>query len=459
MTSEETRGAIGTALERMGKVREFREELTTTFRPEIERALVGRIDPDHFIEVAISAYLGDDKLRDANPVSVLAALRKCAQLGLRPDNEEACIVVYKGIAQAQPMFKGIVRNILRTKLVKVVEARVVHSADAFDYEYGLDSYLKHKPSRGGNRGEVTDSYALAKLANGERIFEVVEADELEKIHQLAVRKNGGVDTPAWRNFPGEMRRKIAVRRLSKYLELDPHAAAVVRYDELLDAGQDPEPGELIPEAEWRSLDDRVRDRVDGQTDRMEQRVAEKEEETNGADPLARAVEFGKHKGTTWRALIASEAGLAYVKQFVLQSAKHKSLTGRLRAALTDEVARCEATGEGAAEPEAAPPEPEPGAREASSVGSIDSVHAEAAAYAKALGLPYEEREVLDLMRAESNLDRLIHMRGELGERLRAKRGQAPPAPVHVQRTTRGGGMAHTTVRPGHDPERVGGGQP
>jgi phage RecT family recombinase len=421
--TEEWRGAIGTALERMGQVREFRQELMTTFRPEIERALIGRIDPDHFIEVAISAYLGDDKLRAAHPVSVLAALRKCAQLGLRPDNEEACIVVYKGIAQAQPMFKGIVRNILRTKLVKVVEARVVHSADFFDYEYGLDSYLKHKPARGANRGDVTDSYALAKLTNGERIFEVVEAEELEKIHQLAVTKNGGVDTPAWRNFPGEMRRKVAARRLSKYLELDPHAAAVVRYDELLDAGKDPEPGELIPEAEWRTLDDRVRDRVDVQTDRMERRVAEKEE-ANGSDPLDRPVEFGKHKGAIWRDLLDSEAGRAYVQSFVLQKATHASLTERLRDALAKDIERRDAGAPAeASAPEADPPET--AARETPSVGSVDSVHAEAAAYAKALQLRYEEREVLDLMRAESNLPGLIAARDEFGLRLRtAAQGHA-----------------------------------
>lgn len=246
----------------------FREALFAR-KDEFEAALAGRMDVGHFMEVAMTAYLANpDLAKKCTPISLFGALRRAAQLKLRPDGEEAAIIPYKGEAQFQPMFRGIVRTMLRTRTVRKVEAHVVRTGDEFEYELGLDPKLRHVPAQSDRRGETTYVYAIVWLTNGDRQFEVMDRAALDDIEKEAARQRAGNSTPAWRNHPDEMRRKIAVKRLAKYCEMDPEQAAVLRYDDAMDTGKDVEPGDLIPEAEWRTVDQRAQDHAKRQTDEL-----------------------------------------------------------------------------------------------------------------------------------------------------------------------------------------------
>jgi len=200
---------------------------------ELQRALPAHIEADHFIEVAITAYLDTPKLQECEPMSVYRALRRAARFGLRPDGEEGAVIPYRDkdsgdlLAEFQPMFKGVVRSLLRTGAVKKVEARVVKTGDQFEYHFGLSPDLRHVPASSDRQGEISHAYAIATFPDADKQFEVMDRDQLDRVRRAAKASN----SPAWTQWHEEMCRKAVVKRLSKYLEVDSTVAALVRWDD------------------------------------------------------------------------------------------------------------------------------------------------------------------------------------------------------------------------------------
>lgn len=317
--------------------------LTTTLqdhRDAFERALAGRVDPDLMIQIIGTAFLADDRLRQCSTLSIYQAALEAAQVGLRPDGEEAAVVPYWNRdlgsfeAQFQPMYVGLVRLMLRAG-ARRVEAHVVLQGDEFEYGYGLKPYLLHKPLRGaGADREVEAAYAWILTAHGERQFEVMERDELEKIKQFAAKQRGGKSTPAWRDWEEQMHRKAPLRRLRKWVELDANASAAFRKDAMLEAGEAIPLGELAAEHETRSLTARAAEHVQRQTGELRQAIrtsagerapeppaeepepaiapaptAEEAAEPEDEGPLLSledTVPDGKHRNRTWRWVLEND---------------------------------------------------------------------------------------------------------------------------------------------------------
>jgi len=83
--------------------------------------------------------------------SFLSALYHCAQVGLYPGDRGHCYLIarkLKGIynVQYQTGYQGYLELARRSGEIEKVEARIVYEADEFDWDYGTESYVKHKPS-------------------------------------------------------------------------------------------------------------------------------------------------------------------------------------------------------------------------------------------------------------------------------------------------------------------------
>lgn len=215
------------ALARMHKILEDR-------RGEIAKALPETLSAERLIKVALVAMSRQPELLNCTPESVLLALMESGQLGLEPDGREAALIPYRGKAEFQPMFQGIVRLMLRSGSVKKIEAHVVREGDSFAFSRGLTPRLDHVPAPSEERGETTHAYAIAWLTNGETIFEVMDLAELEKVRSASKASN----SPAWKQWTDEMYRKAVVKRLSKYLDLSPAAQAAIEKDHAVEIGDD-----------------------------------------------------------------------------------------------------------------------------------------------------------------------------------------------------------------------------
>lgn len=220
MTRKERHDRVGSIREKMlGRTEDF------------ERALSDIIPPESFVQIALTAIAENEDLLGCSAESILLASLKAAQAGLRLDSRQAALVPYKGRATFVPMVQGVLDLIARSPGVAKVEARAVREGDDFAYQYGSNPDLRHVPSAHptGSR-RVSHAYAIVWWMSGAPpTFEVLDRDEIE----AARRTSRAPNSPAWRDWYGEMARKTAVHRISKYVDLAPETAR--RLDHVMDA--------------------------------------------------------------------------------------------------------------------------------------------------------------------------------------------------------------------------------
>lgn len=139
--------------------------------PEIRRALPSVLTPERFTRMALSALNNTPALGDCTPMSFIAALMNAAQLGLEPNTPlgQAYLIPFKnkGILECQFQlgYKGMIDLAYRTGQMQMIQAQIVREYDYFEYQYGLEPKLIHRPGE-GERGEITFIYGLFRLVNG-----------------------------------------------------------------------------------------------------------------------------------------------------------------------------------------------------------------------------------------------------------------------------------------------------
>ena len=200
---------------------------------EIAMALPRHLDSDKLIRVVMTSIAKNPKIAQCNLASLYRCVLEVAQVGLYPDGVlgHAYLIPYKDECTLQIGYKGMIDLARRSGQVASIEARVVYEGDEFDFEYGSNAFLKHKPTL-TNQGKVKCVYGFAKLTSGEDVFEVMTVEQIEKIRKMSRNSNGST----WVNHWDEMARKTAIRRLFKYLPNSPEMAQAVEIDEASDFG-------------------------------------------------------------------------------------------------------------------------------------------------------------------------------------------------------------------------------
>ncbi len=214
------------------------------------------LTPDRITRIAMTSIVRTPKLADCTPQSLLGALLTCTQLGLEPDDAggRAYLIPYKDQCTLIIGYKGLMELARRSGDIVGLEARVVYDCDDFDYRYGSDPSLTHKPKVGLQTKTPVAVYAVARLKNGTPQFEVMDIAEVNAIRD---RSRAGKAGP-WVTDFAEMARKTVMRRLCKYLPSSPELSQAVTLDEQVDAGVAqsiaPVMFDVKPQARLSSLD-------------------------------------------------------------------------------------------------------------------------------------------------------------------------------------------------------------
>lgn len=114
-------------------------------------------------------------------------------------------------------YKGLARLMVISGAVRHVFAKAVYAGDFFDYEFGLDGYLKHKPCPKSKRGDIRASYVILDLPGGTRVFDVMEIEDIEEIRKTSAK--WGPDKV--RECPGWYAKKTVIRQSAKLVPLTP----------------------------------------------------------------------------------------------------------------------------------------------------------------------------------------------------------------------------------------------
>ncbi len=204
-----------------------------SLKSQISLALPRHMTPDRMMRIALTELRKNPKLAECDPITVVGAVVQSAQLGLELgsglghaylvpfwNNKRRCFE-----CQLIPGYKGFIDLARRSGQIASISARVVYEGDEFRYAYGLDETIEHVPAaKRPSDARITHAYAVAVLKDGAKQMEVMTADEIERVRQMSKQPDG-----VWKEFPAEMARKTAIRRIAKYLPLSPE---LVRFTEI-----------------------------------------------------------------------------------------------------------------------------------------------------------------------------------------------------------------------------------
>lgn len=195
-------------------------------KPEIARALPKHVSVDRITRIAITALRRNMQLNACTPESFLGALLTASQLGLEVNTPagEAYLIPYRDECTLVIGYQGIVKLFWQHPQAKHIDAQAVYERDEFDYAYGLNPFLSHKPAR-GDRGQVIYYYAVATLTGGGSAFAVLTPEDVRALRK-ASGPNGGIPDPMhW------MERKTAIKQMLKLLPKTVELTAAVTADE------------------------------------------------------------------------------------------------------------------------------------------------------------------------------------------------------------------------------------
>lgn len=205
--------------------------------PRIQAVMPKHMSSERMYQIALSAINTTPKLAECSPATLLSCVMKCSALGLEPSAVDglgrAYILPYRSKQgmQAQLIlgYKGMIALARRSGEIKDISARAVYDGDEFDYSFGLDEHLSHKPAtRDHKDGEKpTHVYMVAHFKDGGHYMDVMTFQEVEAIRKRSKAANNG----PWVTDYEAMAKKTVIRRAFPYLPVSVEAQSAAASDE------------------------------------------------------------------------------------------------------------------------------------------------------------------------------------------------------------------------------------
>lgn len=214
--------------------------------PKFELVMPDNVDQQRFGNLVVTAVMRTPSLikcfgTKEGEASLIVAAIQCASLGLEPNTllKEASLVPRKnkGRDECQLMveYRGLIKLALRSGEIASIGAEVVHAADEFDYQLGLNPKLDHKPYDGDeDPGALTHCYCVVELSGGAKQFVVVPRRVVYANHRSksdSWRSEKSRPYSPWTTFEESMWRKTAVRCIEPFLPLTSEFRRALDVDE------------------------------------------------------------------------------------------------------------------------------------------------------------------------------------------------------------------------------------
>jgi recombination protein RecT len=184
-------------------------------KTELKNALPSDIAPDAFIRALMTSAQINPEIQACSWQSLWTACLRACRDGLLPDGVEGAVVPFKSTASWIPMYAGLLRRFRKSGQFKWVTAGIVRQGEIFEHWItNQGEHFRHVPGDDNQLAPITKIYALATTKDGGEFVAVLSIAEANKIRNMsrATRE----DSP-WKQWPEEMYKKTAIRRLSKVL--------------------------------------------------------------------------------------------------------------------------------------------------------------------------------------------------------------------------------------------------
>lgn len=204
-------------------------------RQFIQPFLPPGVDLDRVAASVMMAIRKDETgtLKKCTPESLVLGVAQVFKWGLELGPGQAYLLPFKnnkkGTFEATPVadYKALCELMVASRCVRHVEVRTVHEGDGFDYKFGTDGFIEHKPGSGTQRKPITHVYCILHLPFGSRSFDVMTAAEVEEIRQKYSKTNKAGPLTVW------YAKKTIIRQVAKTMPKNPALAklfAVVEQD-------------------------------------------------------------------------------------------------------------------------------------------------------------------------------------------------------------------------------------
>jgi len=191
----------------------------------IQNLLPRHMRAEKFIDGIIVLVSKKPELLQVTEKSIVEAVMTGAELGVdfNPNVGLAYLIPYPARNDRPPLavfsigYKGLIELARRSGIIHVIETSVVYHKDEFNLTLGTEQRLVHIPaSPNVERGAPVGVYAIANFISGAKpLIEWLPWGDVEHIKGLSRGKKEG----PWVHFPGQMARKVVIRRLINYLPL------------------------------------------------------------------------------------------------------------------------------------------------------------------------------------------------------------------------------------------------
>jgi len=202
--------------------------------PDVYRLLPPDISDDQFRAACWLEITGRRELHDCVMDSIRDSIIYAANYGLMPGRDCHFLPFkqkkYGGKKGSQCIanYFGILRTLDRSGKVRRAFAHAVHEGDEWGFDMFQDRPV-HKPAvtLGKKPGKELFYYGAIMFLDGTCAFEVMTLEDLEKIKQRAPAHDSG----PWVTDAPMMKRKTALKRVAKYVQLTPEQRSLLDLDD------------------------------------------------------------------------------------------------------------------------------------------------------------------------------------------------------------------------------------
>lgn len=184
----------------------------------VSEALPKDFNKARFVQNALALINDNPQLQKYSQSQLMTGLMKGAYLGLDFYSKECYLVPYGNQLNYQTDYRGAKKLAKKYSIrpIKDIYAKLVRDGDAFEEKIiNGEQTFDFKPLS-FNDGKIIGAFAVCLYADGGMQYDTMSLADLENTRKSSKASN----SPAWKNFTGEMYKKTVLHRLCKHIELD-----------------------------------------------------------------------------------------------------------------------------------------------------------------------------------------------------------------------------------------------
>lgn len=184
----------------------------------VSEALPKDFNKARFVQNALALINDNPALQKYNQTQLMTGLLKGAYLGLDFYSKECYLVPYGNQLNYQTDYRGAKKLAKKYSIrpIKDIYAKLVREGDIFEEKIVCGEQTFDFKPLPFNDGKIIGAFAVCLYVDGGMQYDTMSLADLENTRKSSKASN----SPAWKNFTGEMYKKTVLHRLCKHIELD-----------------------------------------------------------------------------------------------------------------------------------------------------------------------------------------------------------------------------------------------